>query len=139
MKYHGSAPIKGMTMPSSVQREKPVHTSGMQEWYVMGSKEAPTVTDRFKDTPKGRFKDYHTYTVGKGFTRLKTNERYSLKPLFMVKGRNVDAARAAAQSKFNQMIQRPATAERGYELENRWLSSGMKVISRAALQKYREA
>jgi hypothetical protein len=139
LKYHATAPMRGISVPSSIRQVEPVKTTGMQDWYVMGSKEAPTISNRFKDTPTGRFKDYHTYTMGKGFTRLKTTERYSLKPLFLVRGRNVDAARAAAQTKLNRMIEKPATAERGYELEKRWLISGKKVISRVALQKYREA
>ena len=77
--------------------------------------------------------------MGRGFRRLHVSDRSTLKPLFMVKGRNIEAARAAALKKIDAMISNPATSDQGYLFDEQWGMSGQKVISRAALRKYREA
>ena len=131
-----------MVHPSQQVRSRvghPVSLQGTQDWYVMGAKPAPKITNRLSQTPGGRVKALHTYEVGRGFRRLHVSDRSTLKPLFMVKGRNIEAARAAALKKIDAMISNPATSDQGYLFDEQWGMSGQKVISRAALRKYREA
>jgi hypothetical protein len=126
-------------MQRAMRVGQPMPQRGMYDWYVMGAKEAPQISARLAQTKSGRVKPLHTYEVGRGFRRLHTSDRETLKPLFVVRGRNVDAAREAANRKIDAMIANPATSEQGYMFDKQWARSGQKVISRAALQKYREA
>lgn len=137
MKQRGTLPLHPSNKPLS-RYSHPVDVKGMTDWYVMGIKQAPSVSSRFKETPRGRIKDMYTYHTTKGFVPLTTDMRESLRPLFVVKGRNVEAARVAAEDTIDKLIRNAATADRGYDLSERWLASGKKMISRASLRKYRE-
>jgi hypothetical protein len=132
----GYMPVHPMQRAMRVGR--PMPQRGMYDWYVMGAKEAPLTSNRLAQTKSGRVKPLHTYEPGRGFRRLHVTDRETLKPLFVVRGRNVDAAREAADKKIEAMIMNPATSEQGYMFAQQWARSGQKVISRTALQKYRE-
>jgi hypothetical protein len=131
-------PVHPQQQATNIRAEHPVDTKMAQKWYVMGLKDAPDISDRFKETPRGRIKKLRTYKPGAGFVRLKNKETSALKPLFVVNARNIDAAREVAQRKFDRLITNPRTADKGYELERQWLASGQKVVSVMALQKYRQ-
>jgi hypothetical protein len=108
------------------------------EWYALGVKDAPVFSRRMRKSERtGLIRRYHTFEPGRGVTPLAMRSKTQIKPLFVVKASNVEAARRAAEQYIDRLIADPVRGEHGTDLSNRFMAGGRRMISRTAWELYR--
>ena len=145
----GPGPVEGVVWIESIQRRvrpylnrvlggpKVADKDAGQDWYAIGAYPVPIPSDRFALTPRNRVRQVKTYRTGEGFYHAKPKEEFAYRPLFTVKGRNMEDARRRAQELIFRNIRSSDNARSIHwlEMEQKWHEAERKMVSKPMLMR----